>query len=77
MQTVDRAVQVGRHPLEPLDAEEIEAASRIAREGRGLDGSTRFVYISLKEPPKQAVLSGAPVPREAELMLWDRARRMT
>ncbi|MGH7919912.1 MAG: primary-amine oxidase [Candidatus Dormibacteraceae bacterium] len=77
MQTVDRAVQVGRHPLEPLDAEEIEAASRIAREGRGLDGSTRFVYISLKEPPKQAVLSGAPVPREAELMLWDRARRLT
>ncbi|MGH7920924.1 MAG: primary-amine oxidase, partial [Candidatus Dormibacteraceae bacterium] len=77
MQTATPEVEVGRHPLEPLDAEEIEAASRISREERGLDSSTRFVYISLKEPPKQVVLAGAQAPREAELLLWDRARRMT
>ena len=76
MQTVDRAVQVGRHPLEPLTADEVEAASRIAREERGLDASTRFVYVSLKEPSKQAVLAGTEVAREAELLLWDRARRV-
>ena len=79
MQTVDEAVGIGRHPLEPLTEEEIEAASRIAKEQRGLTERTRFVYISLKEPPKSSILSGGAgrVDREAELMLWDRDRRMT
>ncbi len=76
MQTVDRTVTVGRHPLEPLTAAEVEAASRIAREARGLDGSTRFVYVSLKEPPKAAVLAGAEAAREADLLLWDQGRRV-
>ena len=45
-----------RHPLDPLTAEEIEAASRILTRDRGLAASARFVYITLREPAKDAVL---------------------
>ena len=78
MQTVDRPVGTRRHPLEPLTQEEIEAASRIAREEVGLSDRVRFVYITLKEPRKQAVLGNHTdeIEREAELLLWDRERKM-
>jgi len=38
------------HPLAPLSAEEIEAASAAVKESEGLKDSARFVYISLYEP---------------------------
>ena len=80
MQTVDRALTTGQHPLDPLSAEEIESASGILKSERKLADSARFVYIALKEPPKEAVLSyqpGAAVAREAHIVIRERAEHRT
>ena len=80
MKMADRAVTTGHHPLDPLTAEEIESASAILREGRGLAESARFVFITLKEPPKDAVLSyrdGDEVDRQAHIVVRERAERKT
>lgn len=67
-----------RHPLAPLSAEQLEAATEIlTRSGRVPDGS-RFVSVSLQEPPKEQVLAweGAPsLEREAFAVVYDRAGR--
>jgi primary-amine oxidase len=65
------------HPLEPLTAEEISAASAILREELKLDEKSRFVFVMLHEPPKAALHAwkpGAAVPREAELIVRERGR---
>ncbi|MEY2532293.1 MAG: primary-amine oxidase [bacterium] len=65
------------HPLEPLTAEEISAASAILREALELDERSRFVFVMLHEPPKAALHAwepGAVVPREAELIVRERGR---
>jgi primary-amine oxidase len=65
------------HPLEPLTAEEISAASAILREELELDEKSRFVFVMLHEPPKAALHAwkpGAAVPREAELIVRERGR---
>jgi primary-amine oxidase len=80
MQTVDRPGTRTQHPLDPLSAEEVEAASAILKRERGLTEDTRFVYVTLREPPKPAVLAYEPgdaVEREARIVLRDRARRIT
>ncbi len=64
------------HPLEPLTAQEISLAAAILRSEQGLTEDARFVFTSLHEPPKDAVRSwapGAPVAREAHVVLHDRA----
>jgi primary-amine oxidase len=73
-----------RHPLDPLTAEEIEAAGRILKQHRGLAPSARFVYVTLREPPKDAVLSkdqaidkGQAIEREAHVVLRERAEGKT
>src|SRR5262245_60733493 len=69
-----------RHPLEPLTAEEIEAASQILKQDRDLAASARFVYVTLREPPKDAVLRyqrGEPIEREAHIVLRERAECRT
>ncbi len=79
MQTVDREIGTW-HPLDPLSAEEVEAAARVLRQQRGLGEEARFVYIGLDEPPKAAVLgleSAAMPDRRARVLLRDRARRRT
>ena len=78
MQTVGPPVTTARHPLDPLSAEEIEAASALLRRERQLADSARFVYVTLKEPDKQAVLAhrpGDPIDREAFVVIRERARR--
>lgn len=60
------------HPLEPLTAEEITAASAILKRDRGLDETTLFVTIELHEPRKRAVLDGQRPEREAFVVLRDR-----
>jgi primary-amine oxidase len=65
------------HPLEPLSAEEVSAASAILKAEKGLNGSARFVFISLHEPPKAAVQAGEAVPREAFVVLYEKAERKT
>jgi primary-amine oxidase len=69
------------HPLEPLTAGEIVTAAAVLRAEQGLGQSARFVFVTLHEPPKSAVLGwtpdGAPLPREAHVVLYDRAARTT
>ncbi len=72
----------GRHPLEPLDADEIARASAIIRDQRGQDPQIRFVSIALQEPDKREVLAhdmrGAEPPeRVAFAVLYDRGRQQT
>jgi primary-amine oxidase len=67
------SLALARHPLEPLTAEEIAAAVSVIHSERGLPATYRFVTVTLREPPKEAVLAGAPTPREAFLILLDNA----
>src|SRR5437870_1661915 len=62
------------HPLEPLTSAEVQQAVKILRSAGKVTPTTRFVSISLKEPPKQAVhsLTGTQAPpREAFAVLFD------
>jgi primary-amine oxidase len=65
------------HPLEPLAPEEISAASAILKAEKGLGPTARFVFITLHEPSKGAVQAGERVPREAFVVLYERAERAT
>jgi primary-amine oxidase len=65
------------HPLEPLSAEEVSAASSILKSEKGLEGTARFVFVTLHEPPKAAVQAGEAVPREAFVVLYERSERAT
>src|SRR5205823_7023963 len=63
-----------RHPLEPLDAAEVQQALQLLRDYGKVTPTTRFVSVSLKEPSKEAVLGltgGESVPREAFAVLFD------
>src|SRR5207247_10084424 len=60
MKTAEHITVGIRHPLDPLTAEEIETASQILKRDRGLADSARFVYITLREPAKDAVLAYRP-----------------
>ena len=42
------------HPLEPLTAAEVAAAVHILKDAGKVTPTTRFVSVSLKEPPKEA-----------------------
>jgi primary-amine oxidase len=80
MTTTEKPATGVRHPLEPLTAAEITAAAAIARAERGLGDAVLFVRIALHEPPKEVVLgftNGAPVSREAFMVLRDRQARTT
>jgi primary-amine oxidase len=65
------------HPLEPLTAEEISAASGILKREQELADTARFVFISLHEPPKDASSAAEPPPREAHVVLYEKAERKT
>jgi primary-amine oxidase len=69
------------HPLEPLTADEVAAASTILKEARGLGPSSRFVFVTLHEPSKEQVTGWTsgdePLPREAHIVLYERGARTT
>src|SRR5437868_15318146 len=44
-----------QHPLEPLTADEVQLAVSLLRENGKVTPTTRFVSVSLKEPPKEFV----------------------
>ena len=77
----DPTVTTAAHPLEPLTAGEITAAADVLRAERALGATARFVFVTLHEPPKAAVLAwtpGAePLPREAHVVLYERGERTT
>ena len=65
-----------RHPLDPLDSDEIRLAVDTVRKERKLAESVRFVTVSLNEPPKSLVLhrkADQSIAREAFLVLLDNA----
>ncbi len=61
------------HPLEPLAADEVARAVEILKSHGKVTPTTRFVSVSLKEPPKAAVHKGETPPREANAVLFDNA----
>ncbi len=73
------------HPLTPLSADEIRAATRILRESGRLPAGARFSLIELDEPPKDQVLRGVaggasgsgPPGRRAFAVVYDRAANRT
>lgn len=80
MQTVEHSVATARHPLDPLSPEEIEAASTILKAQQHLADTARFVFITLDEPDKAAVLDyreGDPIERRAFAIVRERAQRRT
>jgi primary-amine oxidase len=72
------------HPLDPLTATEVATVTSAVRRHAGfaaLSERTRFVTITLLEPPKDAMLAwaagGAAPRREAEVVLLDRGAEST
>ena len=62
------------HPLEPLSKEEVQAAVAIVRADPRMTPTTRFVGVTLHEPPKEEVLQyapGRPAERQAAVILLD------
>ena len=53
------------HPLEPLTAAEVRLAVSILKDAGKVTPTTRFVSVSLKEPPKALVHGRAPRRRRA------------
>jgi primary-amine oxidase len=65
-----------KHPLEPLTADEVRLVVALLKDAGKVTRSTRFVSVSLKEPPKDSVhgfASGQPIRREAFAVLFDNA----
>ncbi len=63
-----------RHPLEPLDATEVQFAVSLLRENGKVTRTMRFVSISLKEPDKKIVCQFTgkePSERQAFAVLFD------
>ncbi|HVZ38712.1 MAG TPA: primary-amine oxidase [Candidatus Kapabacteria bacterium] len=68
------------HPLDPLSADEINAAARIIRTAPGFPADALFSTIVLHEPSKDFVLSfhpGMPFGREAFAIVMDRPNNRT
>src|SRR5215472_5180580 len=66
------------HPLAPLTADEVQAATEILTASDRIAGGSRFVSVSLHEPPKKAVLAWdgvARLDREAFAVVYDRGGR--
>jgi primary-amine oxidase len=65
-----------KHPLEPLSAAEVRLAVALLKDAEKVTRTTRFVSVSLKEPPKAAVHAfphAEPVSREVFAVLFDNA----
>jgi primary-amine oxidase len=72
MSTTDHVATV--HPLDPLTADEVQAAAEIVREANAVAEGVRFVSIALAEPGKDAVLAhraGDAFPRHAFAVVRD------
>ena len=78
MTTSTTATTAGVHPLAPLTAEEVKAATEILTDSHRIADGSRFVSVSLQEPPKEQVLTwdgAARLDREAFAVVYDRAGR--
>jgi primary-amine oxidase len=59
------------NPLAPLTAQEIREAVRIVRASGHYPPTAHFAQLSLEEPPKEAVLRNAALPRRAFAVVYD------
>ncbi|MBY8975824.1 primary-amine oxidase [Rhodobacteraceae bacterium NNCM2] len=69
-----------RHPLDPLNNAEIEAAVAVVREKAGLDPSAWFETVTLQEPSKPALKAwrpGDPIERRAHVCCYERSSNRT
>jgi primary-amine oxidase len=67
---VASAPRTSVHPLDPLEAAEVERAVALVRRRHG--GELRFVSVTLAEPPKDDLLARGPgveLPRRAEVVV--------
>jgi primary-amine oxidase len=60
---------MARHPLDMLTQDEVAQAVAAVRATGRLGEAARFASVALEEPPKEAVLSGAPVDRRVHLTI--------
>ena len=68
------------HPLDPLNAQEIEFSAQLLRASPQFQKDASFSTIVLKEPPKEEVLrytAGSPMPRQAFSVILDRTGNRT
>jgi len=66
-----------RHPLEPLDASEVQKSVFLLKTMPEFTPSTRIISIMLKEPPKERVYAwpnDGDAGRQAEAVLFDNSR---
>ena len=74
------SVTVQQHPLDPLTADEINAAGKVLRAAPQFPADALFATIVLKEPSKSDVLAykpGAAIARQAFAVILDRPRNRT
>lgn len=72
--TQQTAIAATAHPLSPLTVEEVHQTRSVVDAEGLLNEATRFSYVSLREPHKEAVLAwnaGQKLPREVSLVLTD------
>ena len=80
MGSISTKERVSVHPLNPLSADELEAAATILRDSHPAFAAARFVSIGLDEPAKDQVLGyvdGAEIDRRAFMVVRDSAERRT
>jgi primary-amine oxidase len=73
---ISPASSADNHPLDPLGPDEIKRAVAIVKSARPVPETTRFVTVTLREPPKSSVMEpgrNGGVAREAFLVLLDTA----
>jgi primary-amine oxidase len=71
---------MSKHPLEPLSAQEVEAAVAMLKAIPDFNSNTRIISVMLKEPAKEAVYAWPSSPadsRQARAVLLDNARNET
>ena len=74
------AAQPASHPLDPLNGDEIRAATRALQARPGFPEGARFAVVALNDPPKQEILryrGGNAFPRQVFAVVYDRARNKT
>ena len=67
------------HPLAPLRADEVRRATEIAKQDQGLGPTARFVFITLREPPKAEVMAwdgDTELERLASVLIWERSEHL-
>src|SRR5215210_3011881 len=75
-----QTIAAGGHPLDPLSAAEIQAATKVLAASPQFPQGAQFVTMAAKEPLKSDVLAherGAAVPRQAFAVILDRRGNRT